>query len=615
MSQLKPEIQTQRMTETLQDVKKIQFWLDKAVAWSQNKSPDTLRDISRHLRKLCAYLQQLLIHVNSLSSTTEAMEKLPFMGQLLGRLCWNFHVTANDTSREVLFQCLWALYSEHPSNAVERKANQWIQNVLCHFATEEGDGPQAVMKGLFLPLHEYYLKVLGKSVSLLQEEIVKSCSSLGGINSRCSCDKILATSEACVPLVTCGDAAPLIGALLQRAETCVQAVLSEDFLHALNTAYSSKCLVLEEQSVVSLWCHSLSTLEEAVLSLLESVVTNTATTPQKMLEKVSQSLLPKACAQNCSIFLVVNDIFRSTMKHAEGNENMKSLIQLFSLCFLKEHAQLQTQMYLPLKYFFPQTSQSLLIPMSTLPSEMPQEAWRLHLNWLSSSLQRLTEEEEKGDGGSGSHRGLHKVFEAWFLLVQCSHWVQVALQLLSTNDLRDCSALLWLLTFYHHPTNRGHHRTMQLVRSQKLWKHLHSLFLNLAHPPSVDQLQPLITLLTSPPPQQPPLAPTLILSLLVNFAVFFQSGPTHILQMVVDGSGLLQEVVCVLSSLELRLSEGSCRESDTNRVHIRIKELQKSLDTCVQYGPWSPAVNQTHSLTHTVKSVADNKDPNFPVSV
>lgn len=70
---------------------------------------------------------------------------------------------------------------------------------------------------------------------------------------------------------------------------------------------------------------------------------------------------------------------------------------------------------------------------------------------------------------------------------------------------------------------------------------------------------------------------------------------------VVDGSGLLQEVVCVLSSLELRLSEGSCRESDTNRVHIRIKELQKSLDTCVQYGPWSPAVNQTHSLTHTVK--------------
>lgn len=28
-------------------------------------------------------------------------------------------------------------------------------------------------------------------------------------------------------------------------------------------------------------------------------------------------------------------------------------------------------------------------------AEMPQEAWRQHLNWLSGSLQRLTEEEEE----------------------------------------------------------------------------------------------------------------------------------------------------------------------------------------------------------------------------
>ena len=35
-------------------------------------------------------------------------------------------------------------------------------------------------------------------------------------------------------------------------------------------------------------------------------------------------------------------------------------------------------------------------------AEMPQEAWRHHLNWLSSSLQRLTEEEEEGDGSSST---------------------------------------------------------------------------------------------------------------------------------------------------------------------------------------------------------------------
>lgn len=55
---------------------------------------------------------------------------------------------------------------------------------------------------------------------------------------RCSCDSILATSEACVPLVTCPEAAPLIGVLLQQPVKCVRAALSEDFLDALSSAYS-----------------------------------------------------------------------------------------------------------------------------------------------------------------------------------------------------------------------------------------------------------------------------------------------------------------------------------------------------------------------------------------
>lgn len=55
---------------------------------------------------------------------------------------------------------------------------------------------------------------------------------------RCSCDSIMATSQACVPLVTCPEAAPLIGALLQRSMACVRADLSEDFLAALSSAYS-----------------------------------------------------------------------------------------------------------------------------------------------------------------------------------------------------------------------------------------------------------------------------------------------------------------------------------------------------------------------------------------
>ncbi|XP_035847804.1 Fanconi anemia group C protein isoform X2 [Sander lucioperca] len=600
MSQLHPLIQLQQMAEPLLNVQEMQFWLDKAVAWGQADSSDTQKDTCLHLSRLRDFLQQLLSHINNMSSTTETMKRLPLLGQFLGRLCWNPYVTADGTGRRLLFQCLWGLYSEHPGNAVERKANQWIRKVLCQLATEEDDAAaQALMNQMGVPPKEYHLKVLRKMVELLQKNIGKSCRSLGDINQRCSCDNILATSEACVPLVTYPEAAPLIGALLQQPMTCVRAALSEDFLDALSSAYSSQCLSLEEQAVVSLWYHNLSSLEKAVLSLLECVLTKTGSIPQMLKEQLAQSLLPKACAQHCTIFLVVNDIFRSILKQAEGNESVKYIIQTFTNCFLQEVALLQHQTSVSLKAFFPQSPQSLLVPLLTRLSEMPQEVWRHHLNWLSGSLQRLTEEEEDGDGDSSSStRGHHKLFEAWFLLVQCGHWVQVAVQLLVTSGPEDRGPLLWLLTFYHHPTNRGHHRALQLVRAKEAWHHLHSLFLVSARPLPVALLQSLVTLL-SPQPQQPSLSPLLILKLLVNFAVFFQqslSGSTEILQTVVERSGLVDEAACVLCSLELRLNEGSCLSSDVNRVHLRIKALQDTL-THMHAAP-SPTENQAHTHSH-----------------
>uniref|UniRef100_UPI003AACBBFA Fanconi anemia group C protein n=1 Tax=Centroberyx gerrardi TaxID=166262 RepID=UPI003AACBBFA len=577
MSQLQPLIQPQ--AEPLLDVQEMQFWLEKAVAWGQADSPDTQKDTCLYLSRLRAFLQLLLTHINKMSSTTETMRRLPFLGQFLGRICWNPYVTADAASSRLLFQSLWSLYSEHPSNALERKANQWIRKVLCQLATEEDDTTtQALVKHMGVPPKEYHLKILRKMVALLLEKIGKGCSSLVNAKQRCSCGSVLAASEACVPLVTYPEAAPLIGALLQRPVTCVRAALSQEFLDAVSSAYSSQRLSLEEQAVVSLWCHSLPSLEGAVLSLLESVLTNTGSTPHNFEQQLTQSMLPKACAQHCSLFLVVNDILRSLLKQAEGNKCVLSLIQTFTSCFLRELALLQPQKAVSLKAFFPNTPQNLLVPLLTQPSEMPQEAWKDHLNWLSGSLQRLTEEEEEEDEDGGT-RGQCVVFEAWFLLVQCAHWVQVAVELLVMAGPEDCGPLLWLLTFYHHPTNRGHHRTQQLVNAREAWDRLRSLFLLLAPPLPPDRLQSLVELL-SPRPQQPCLAPLLVLSLLVNFAVFSQkslSEPTEILWTVVERSGLVGEAACVLSSVELRLNGGSCSSSDANRVQLRIKALQNIL--------------------------------------
>uniref|UniRef100_A0A3B5L8Q3 FA complementation group C n=1 Tax=Xiphophorus couchianus TaxID=32473 RepID=A0A3B5L8Q3_9TELE len=379
----------------LVETNQMPFWLEKAIAWGQTDTPHTRNDISLHLKRLRDFLQ----HIQQFSSTTETLNRLPLLGQLLGRLCWNSHVTAEGES--ILWKigkccmcfCLLALYSEHPSNAVERKANQWIQKVLCHLATDEEDGAAlGLMKHLGVPTKEYHLKVL-KKVFCFYSFCLKAYL--------CSCGSIWAVSEACVPLITCPEASPLIGALLQQQMTCIRESLSENFLDALHSAYSRyrKCF----------YC-------------------------------------------------------------------------IFSLCF----------------FFFP---------------EMPQESLKNHLIWVSSSLQRLTEEEEDEEDSD--------IFEAWFLLVQCGYWVQMVVQLLVTSGPEDCGPLLWLLTFYHHPTNRWHHRASQLVQAKAAWDHLYSLFSIVAHLLPADHLQSFISLL-APKPQQPSLAPSLTLNLLVNFATFGQ---------------------------------------------------------------------------------------------
>lgn len=61
-------------------------------------------------------------------------------------------------------------------------------------------------------------------------------------------------------------------------------------------------------------------------------------------------------------------------------------------------------------------------------------------------------------------RGHRAVFEVWFLLVQCGHWIDVAAKLLVSVGVEQSEPLLFLLTFYHHPTNRGHQSTQHNVR-------------------------------------------------------------------------------------------------------------------------------------------------------
>ncbi|CAL8296017.1 unnamed protein product [Gadus morhua 'NCC'] len=562
----------------LVDAQQVQFWMEKAVEGMAG-GPEVQRDICLHLGRLRDFLQWLLTHIHNMSSTTEAMLKLPFLGQLLGRLCWMPHVTADAVCRRLLLQSMWSLYSDEPGSPVERKANQWIRSVLCQLATEDEDTvTQILVKHANVPPRRYHLRVLTELVSHLSEEVGRSCSSLSGPSHRCSCDTLLAVSETCIPLVTCPEAAPLIGAMLQRAATCVRATLSQDFLDAVSSAYLRNGLSLENEAVMSLWCHSLPSLEEAVMGLLDCILSNACPTLHIIEQQLEQSMLPKACAQHCSLFLIVNDIFRFLLQQEGGHPSIPSLVRSFTCRFLREVAQLQPQVRTPMKMFFPNVPRQLLQPMVVLPTEMPPEAWKDHLTWIAQSLQRLTEEEEQSAEDTAT-RGQRVVLEAWLLLVQCAHWVEVAVQLLVSPGPQDRELLLWLLTFYHHPTNRGHHRTLQLARVREAWGHTTSLLLD---PSPLDASQPLQSLveLLSLQAQPRPLAPELVLGLLVNVAAVSEEPigrVSEVVQTVVRRCDLVTEALYVLSSVELGEEGGGCWSGHAHRGQLRIRALRDTL--------------------------------------
>ncbi|XP_067250997.1 Fanconi anemia group C protein isoform X1 [Chanodichthys erythropterus] len=547
----------------------VQFWMAKAVNWGEATSCSALLDTSRHLGYLRSFLQQVLLGLQQMSSTSEAMKTFPFVGQFLGRLCWNPCVIADERSQRLLLRCLSCLYSAEPLNAVERKANMWIKNMLCHLISEEeGSVAHATVKHAGSSPKRYHSEALQKVVSLMTEEVIKSCDGLPKTSARCSNENIHTMSTACIGLVTCPQMAPLIGALLKHSMLCGSSCLNQEFIKEVSNALISKRLVLEDEAVVNLWCLSPTCLEGAVVSLLESVLSDHETMTQSLDKHVNDSLLPQASAHYCHIFLTVTEIYRNVLTEIDENLAVRALIQVFTACFLQRLTGQKPQDRLPLRAFFPNVTPSLLSPLLTAPSEVPREALLDHLSWIRSLLQSVTENEEAGE----DVRAYEAVFEAWFLLVQCGYWVDTAVELLVLAVPENPEPLLWLLTFFHHPTNRGHQRSQQTALAREAWTHLRMLFLT--RPPPHSHLSAVKELLSS---SSSSLSTNLVLHLFSNFAIF-SHGPVSIITEITDKvlteAAVKRRALWILASIRCRLNSAPSRD---DRVHSRLRTLQDTL--------------------------------------
>ncbi|XP_048834651.1 Fanconi anemia group C protein isoform X2 [Brienomyrus brachyistius] len=568
----------------------VEFWMGKAVEWGQALTPSARHDVALHLDQLRAFLRQLVLDLRTAGSTLEVMRTAPFVGQFLGRLCWNTFVTADKESRACLLQCLHSMYSVQPQGCLELKANQWIQNVLCHLLAEEDSGTvQTVLKHVGWTSRDYHSELLRDMVALLVNDVRKAAFSEIHTQEVCPCDRIHGLSVSCILLVTCPEAAPLIGALLDCPSICPKAALSEAFLHAVNEALLNQRLVLEERAVVALWSRSLVSLERAVLHLLESALSDPRPSMQELEEQVTGSLLPRASALSCPLFLVVNDIFRAALRGASGNQALRSLLQAFTCCFLQARGQVEPQDRLPLTAFFPSVPVSVLMPLVQRPTDLPEDAWPAHLVWISRCLQMPRGHDEAADA-----RWRCGPFDSWLLLVQNGHWVDVAGQLLVKSDPQVSAPLVWLLMFYHHPDDNEHRRTQALAAAEEALLHLRALFCSACPPPPPRQqehIQVLVGLLTAH--SQHPSTAGLLLRLSVSFCAFSEpvSAAVELLDVMKVHSGLVHDAITLLASFECGLTGG---EADP-----RLRRIRDIL-RCVRAGtnsgvPQALSVEAAHS--------------------
>uniref|UniRef100_A0A671L306 Fanconi anemia group C protein-like n=1 Tax=Sinocyclocheilus anshuiensis TaxID=1608454 RepID=A0A671L306_9TELE len=540
----------------------VQFWMAKAMNWGEDTSCSALLDTSRHLGSLRSFLQQVLQGLQQMRSTSEAMKTFPFVGQFLGRLRWNPCVIVDERSQRLLLRCLSCLYSAEPLNAVELKANMWIKNLLCHLISEEeGSVAHATVKHAGLTPKRYHSEALQKVVSLMTEEVIKSCD--GSSNTaRCLNGNIHTMATACVALVTCPQMSPLIGALLKHSMLCGSSCLNQEFIKEINEALISKRLVLEDEAIVNLWCYSPTCLEGAAVSLLESVLSDHETMTQSLDKHVNDSLLQIRFRNNVRLCACV---CRNVLTEIDENLAVRALIQVFTACFLQRLTGQKPQDRLPLRAFFPNVTSCLLAPLLTAPSEVPREAWLDHLSWIRSLLQSVTENEEAG----GDVRAYQAVFEAWFLLVQCGYWVDTAAELLVLAVPENADSLLWLLTFFHHPTNRGHQRSQQTAVAREAWTHLRMLFLT--RPPPPRHLSAVKELLSSS------LSANLVLHLFLNFTVF-SHGPVSIITEITDKvlteAAVKRKALWILASIRCRLNSAATQD---DRVHSRLRTLHDTL--------------------------------------
>ncbi|XP_077200698.1 Fanconi anemia group C protein isoform X2 [Paroedura picta] len=445
-----------------------EFWLHKALQWGQITTPESQQDVCLHFPELQEFLLQIygaLKHMNC----TDAVQKFPLIGQLLGRLCWNPFVIGHDECQKILMWCLCCLYSGEPQNPVELKANSWIQISLCHLLSLSGLGHHdsdinKFIATLGLTSSDYYLKLVENVISSLVTELSRNW--FNRFNNQQSISlQVRSVSLLCVPFINLPEIIPLLEALLCYHGDGLE-VLHFEFLEAVNEAILQKKISLSDSAVVQLWLRHLPSLEKALLQNFENLIFGQLSSVEEMICLIKGSLLLQA-ACHPTIFRTIEEFFKNVLLETNGAPEVMTIMQVFTRCFLQAYQENNRQHKFPLKAYFPHNLHSLLRVFLKQPSDLPAAAVHQHLIHIADMLKAIVATE--------CMRSCNSVFETWILLIHFGEWADMAAEYLMVSNAESSDALLWLLAFYYDPNVENHQRTQAMLEGRSVCEYLTTL--------------------------------------------------------------------------------------------------------------------------------------------
>ncbi|XP_006822718.1 Fanconi anemia group C protein-like [Saccoglossus kowalevskii] len=440
-------------------------WLERVKRWGQVGTVfgDHHQEIDASREEMECFLHQLHNVLSRWKDTSYAVQQLPNVGQLLGRLCCDNVVLLKESTYKILMQCILVLTSEQPKNELEEKANKWaysqVKNTVSYVVSEKPYGTATEISGN-LP-DDFNQLAIVKLIDSIQSDLDSQHERKWSSKTNCLLpqrsllNKVLEeVSNMCISLIDLECTLPLITALLCCHSLSDREEFSSRFL--TKVTQSQKFAYLEEEKVISLsynarvhlWLRFFPSLEQEICNLIDVlVVIKPYISPKDTIRLIESRQLPLACAENPAIYWTVNRLLRSMYIKCDGDKGIVRVLCMFHRAFMNSVKAHNTEPRFELSGFYPRVLQPLIHLMQIQPAGLLYAACNFQIQQICNILHKVREKTAKSS----------ELLDIWLSLMQFSDWYYKAIELclMMDCDVDDClDYVCWLTSPFNYDTQK-----------------------------------------------------------------------------------------------------------------------------------------------------------------